>query len=336
MRIPAQPGVNIRSLLLLLPVVCHAADYRVLGCGATSKGYVVGAKLPTSGLFEYVSSALWKQLGFNHPYIIAADYDPRDPRVLYIAAGNGCLRSTDAGSTWRITTGWDMTELQDVVVDAHRPDTVFIALPDGIARSDDRGGTWRRFDSGLRRKFTKRIRVDRNAGGRVLAGTEQGLFLSENNGGSWRCAGAPGRMITALEQSPHRPAEWLATTQRGGLFSSIDGGITWAAVSSVGGDATLHQVSFDPADPQRIAICGWGPGVLVSEDGGRSFQPRNTGLPSTNVWTVRFDPSHSGRMFASVHEEAVFVSDDAGKSWKRSGFEGSIVYDFVFIRKVLR
>jgi hypothetical protein len=324
----------IVAILAILVAVTDAAEaFRALGCSATSKGYVVGAKLPPSGLFELTPHGGWKQLGFNHPHIVAAAYDPRDPRIIYLAAGNGCIRSIDGGQTWRITTGWDMTELQDVVVDVHHPDTVFVALPDGIGRSDDNGRTWRRCDAGISRKFTKCIRVDRATSGRLLAGTEQGVFLSEDGGASWR-AHALWRMITSLEQSPHDSRHWLAATQRGGLFSSSDQGISWQAVAAVPGNATLHQISYDPHTAQRIAISGWGPGVLVSEDGGRSFTARNAGLPSTNIWTVRFDPGHPGRLYASVHEEALFVSDDAGKNWTRSGLEGSIVFDLLFVPEV--
>jgi hypothetical protein len=68
------------AILSILVVGADAAEaFRTLSCGATSKGYVVGAKLPRSGVFELTPQALWKQLGFNHPYIVAADHDPRDP-----------------------------------------------------------------------------------------------------------------------------------------------------------------------------------------------------------------------------------------------------------------
>jgi photosystem II stability/assembly factor-like uncharacterized protein len=76
--------------------------------------------------------------------------------------------------------------------------------------------------------------------------------------------------------------------------------------------------------------------VLVSEDGGQTWQGRNHGLPSTEVWSVAFDPGRSGRLLASVHEEALFVSEDAGRSWRREGLEGSVVYRMKFVPEAAR
>jgi photosystem II stability/assembly factor-like uncharacterized protein len=78
-------------------------------------------------------------------------------------------------------------------------------------------------------------------------------------------------------------------------------------------------------------VAGWGVGVAVSEDGGKSWQTRNSGLPSTNVWSVAFDPAHTGRMLAGVHEDAVYVSTDAGKTWRKEGLAGSSIFRMKFV-----
>src|SRR5438309_633808 len=77
----------------------------------------------------------------------------------------------------------------------------------------------------------------------------------------------------------------------------------------------LYDIAFDPANPNRIAVAGWGFGVALSEDGGKRWQFRNSGLPRTDVWSVGFDPGNPGRLYASVHEEAVYVSGDGGAFW---------------------
>jgi photosystem II stability/assembly factor-like uncharacterized protein len=323
--------LNCLRIFALSALTLSAQTHRVFLCGATSKGYVVGAKLPPSGLFTLTDQGSWDHLGYNHPFLSSLDYDRRNPRILYLAAGNGCIRSNDSGRTWRILTSWNVTELQDVTVDPHHPGTLFIALPDGIAASTDDGRTWRHTDSGISRKFTKTIRVDRAVEGRLLAGTELGIFLSTDNAAHWhRAAGSP-EMITSLEQSPHQTAEWLAATQSSGLYRSLDNGSSWQPVPAIAAGPTLYKIAYDPRQPRRLAVCGWGPGVLVSDDNGRTFTPRNTGLPSNQIWSVAFDPDHSGRLYASVHEEAVFVSEDAGLHWARSGLEGSIIQGFFFV-----
>lgn len=302
----------------------------LFACGATSKGYVVGAPLPPSGLFLFSSGSAWKHPGFNHPNIVAADFDPRRPDVLYLAAGNGCIRAASRAEQWRILTDWRMTEIQDVSLDYAQPGSIYIALPDGIGFSPDEGRTWMHRDDGIRRKFVQSLQVDRTRPGRLLAGAEQGIFLSADRGLHWSLAGAQGLMITHLEQSRRDPSRWMATAQSGGLLASRDKGQHWVPARSFRG-RTLYNVSLDPQDANRAAICGWDAGVWVTEDFGATWLDRGAGLPSRRVWRVSFDPSHPRRLWASVHEEAVFVSEDLGVTWRRSGLEGSIVRDFVFV-----
>jgi hypothetical protein len=309
----------------------ETAGHRLYACAAASKGYVVGAQLPPSGLFLRSPEGSWRHLGFTHPQLDALDYDPRDPRAIYLAAGNGCIRSGDGGATWAILTGWEITEPKDISIDRRRPDHVYLALPDGIAVSRDRGRTWLRKDEGIRFKYTQTILCDRGHAGRVLAGTERGIYLTEDAGRRWRLAGAEGAMVTDLEQSPNDALLWLATTQTEGLFVSHDRGRTWRAAGGIGPDAgTLHNAAFDPADPNRVAVCGWALGVAVSTDRGVTWRRQSPG-ESPHVWRVRFDPDRAGRLWAGVHEDALYVSEDAGNSWKSAGLEGTIVYDLAFV-----
>jgi hypothetical protein len=47
--------------------------------------------------------------------------------TLWSACGNGVLRSTNQGRTWRITTGWEVTEVLNVAVDPNHPARVAAA-----------------------------------------------------------------------------------------------------------------------------------------------------------------------------------------------------------------
>lgn len=323
-----------RCLLILAilpaPALSQPSPHRLYVCGMESKGYVVGAKLPPSGLFLYQPPA-WRQLGFNHPNIATVTYNIRDPRILYIAAGNGCIRSADSGKTWRILTSWQMTEIQDVALDSLNPTQILIALPDGIGYSDDDGRSWTHRDNGLPRKFVQTIKADRTRDRRFLAGTETGIYVSEDSGLHWLPTGANGAMITALTQSPAQPSLWMATSQRGGLFLSTDNARSFTKAENIPGQYALYNVALHPHDPNIAAVCGWHLGIRVSQDQGKTWLDRTPGLPSNHIWRVAFDPGHKQRLWASVHEEAVFYTDDLGLNWTRAGLEGSIVRDFVFI-----
>jgi photosystem II stability/assembly factor-like uncharacterized protein len=321
------------SALLLLAARPVTAQYKLYACVTSTKDYVVGAKLPASGLFIESSTGSWQHVGYNHPFLTAIDYDPADPSVVYLAAGNALIRAANNGSTWKFLTGSDVTELRDVAVDRNAPGTVYFAYSHGIRVSHDRGATWQEISRGLHRKYTEALRVDRRQAGVLIAGGEEGIFRSVDGGGNWRVAGAAGFQITHIEQSPHDPCKWLATTQRGGVFASHDCGKTFENAGRVGVGSHLYDVAFDPTDAKRIAVVGWDPGVLLSEDGGKTWRPRNIGLPRLEVVSVVFDPGKPGRMYVGVNEEALYSSDDGGRSWSKDGLEGTAINRMRFIQE---
>lgn len=331
---------------LLLPVLLAGAvratpapKHDTYLCAAISLNYVIGSKLVTlSGLYQREQDGSYRHFGLNFPGIFSLAVDPRDPRLLYVASLNGALCSADGGVTWRIGTSWDMTEPKDIFIDPNAPDHIYLALPDGIAVSPDRGVTWPRRENGLpeRGKYTQVVKVDRTRAGRALAGCESGLYLTENAAQSWRRVFPTQTTITDLRQSPHDPKLWLATTQSDGALSSNDGGLTWKKFAGLPSAEALYNVALDATNAQRFAIGSWTYGVLTTEDGGRTWTERNAGLPDEHcVFRVGIDPD-TGRLYAAIYKDAVFESDDFGRTWRKSGLEGSTVYNFVFVPKAAK
>jgi photosystem II stability/assembly factor-like uncharacterized protein len=317
-------------LLAMLPLPVWG-QYTLYTCMVTSKDYVVGAKLPPSGIFLKTVAGEWRHAGYNHPFISALDYDPADPGTLYVVAGNGLIRVRERGERWKILTGSDVTELLDVSVDRHAPGAIYFSHTAGIRCSRDGGATWQDASAGLHRKYTQAIRVDSRKSGVLVAGNEEGIFRSEDGGKRWRLAGAAGFQVLRIEQSPHDACYWMASTQGGGLFVSTDCGVSFESGGNLGAGRNLADIAFDAAAAKRIAVAGWGVGVAISEDLGKTWQLRNAGLPSNAVWSVAFDPAKAGRIYAGVHEEALYVSQDYGKTWARDGLEGSRVYRMKFV-----
>lgn len=321
-------------LLFLAAAQSRAADLRhdLYVCVSQSKPFVIGTKVQQlNGLYRMDGRITPTHVGFNHPRIDAMAADPRDPKRIYAAGLNGVLRSLDGGGTWRIVTGWDMTEGKDIAVDPHEPENVYVGLPDGIAVSRDGGQTWVRANAGIRRAYTQTICVDRTRAGRVLAGTELGIYLSDDGAATWRRVFPTTKTVNNLRQSPHDPAVFLAATQAEGAVLSRDGGEHWETLPGTQRGQTLHNVDFDAADPQRLYLAGWGCGILASEDGGRTWSRRSETLPNADIWRMSADPDLPGRLYASPHGEPIFISDDYGRTWKARWFTAATVWDFVFV-----
>ena len=323
----------MRLLVLgLVAVLSHAADWTLYVCAATTKNYVVGAKLLPSGLFALQSADGWRLQGHPNPFTFALDYDARDPSFVYVAAGNGLIRIPRGGASWKILTSEDVTEVRDVSVDSGG--AIYFSHSAGIRVSKDKGQTWREIGASLPRRYCDAVRADRERPSSLIAGCEDGIWRTVDDGMKWVRAGASGFQVMRLEQSPHDRCLWMAGTQQGGLFLSNDCGITFENLGNIAVGRNVYDIAFDPTTPNRVAVAGWGFGIAVSEDLGKTWTFRDRSLPSSDIWSIVFDPGKSGRLFASVHEEAMYVSDDAGAAWRRNGLEGSVVNRMKFLPQV--
>ncbi|MEO7317429.1 MAG: hypothetical protein ABIZ56_00410, partial [Chthoniobacteraceae bacterium] len=225
----------------------------------SGQGSVMGRSGPLlSGIYRTTDRENFEHLGPHHIRTFSMTYDPTDPARLYIALLEGVLRSPDRGKTFRIVTGWDMTEGKSVSVDRQQPESVYVGIPDGIAVSRDRGQTWKRMNDGIRRAYTESILVDRTTAGRVLAGTEKGIYLSEDGARSWRLVQATDKVTHSIRQSPHDPKLFFAVTSSDGALWSTNRGVTWKRIPGISSERTLHNGEFDPRNPSRLVYCGWG------------------------------------------------------------------------------
>lgn len=313
-----------------------APAHELILCASINRSYVIGSKLVTlSGLYRRTEDGSFDHFGPNLLHVSAASFDPRDRSMIYLAMLNGALFSRDGGERFRIATSWDMTEPKDIAVDPNAPDTVYLALPDGFAVSTDRGWTWSRREKGLpdRGKYTQSIEIDRARVGRLLIGCEAGVFLSENSGMRWRRVLATRATVYDVRQSPTNPAWWIASTQRDGVHVSRDSGVTWSRIPDLAEDGAWYNVEFGVRYPARIALSSWNQGVVVSEDGGRTWIPRNAGLPAEGrMMRVAIDPDTEA-LYVSVRSDDVYRSEDFGRTWSETGLKGSTVNQFLFVKK---
>ncbi|MFL5562452.1 MAG: WD40/YVTN/BNR-like repeat-containing protein [Gemmatimonadaceae bacterium] len=122
------------------------------------------------------------------------------------------------------------------------------------------------------------------------------------------------------------------------LFESRDAGESWAPVDGLlkhehrqywmpgGGGLCLHTIVSDPKDKQRMAIAISTAGFYRTDDGGKSWRPRNNGvravfLPNKYpefgqcVHKVVNHPSRPERLFLQNHW-GLYRSDDWGDTWQ--------------------
>jgi photosystem II stability/assembly factor-like uncharacterized protein len=285
-----------------------------------------------SGLYRREAGGRWVHFGPRILGIGSVAAQPGNPAILLIASADGVVRSTDAGRTWRKTTGWEVLDVRSIAFDPLNPLQVYAATQWGPIRSDDAGAHWTPAHAGLAKLYSQSVIADRTRSGRVLVGTEDGIYASTDAARTWtRVTSTPATTVLRLAQSAADGRLFLAGTQHHGAWLSRDGGVTWQQTDPGSATANLYAATLNPHDVAIMAVGGWNTGVRVSTDGGATWSDRTAGLPVKHIFVLAFDPVTPGRLWASTFEEGTFYSDDLGRTWLEGGLYGAYGFDYVFI-----
>jgi photosystem II stability/assembly factor-like uncharacterized protein len=124
---------------------------------------------------------------------------PHEAGTIWVGTDDGLVQLTrDGGKTWKNVTPKGMPEwiqINSIDVSPHDKATAYVAATmykfddfhPYLYKTSDYGQTWTRIDSGIpATAFTRVIREDPSRRGLLYAGTETGLHVSFDDGGSWQ------------------------------------------------------------------------------------------------------------------------------------------------------
>lgn len=116
-----------------------------------------------------------------------------------------------------------------------------------------------------------------------------------------------GNDLHSLVVDPEDPDK-LYIGSHSGVSVSSDGGRTWEVVESLNGADAMGWAFTDDA-----IYVGGHPGIEVSTEDGETFEPRNDGLPSTDVHALG---AGDEVIYAGLAGVGTFASTDGGQSWE--------------------
>ena len=121
---------------------------------------------------------------------------PHDKNIIYAGADDGLVHITkDGGISWsNITPQLEEGMINSIEVSPHDPATVYIAFNrykfddfrPYILKSKDYGNTWKVYGSDIEKNsFVRVIREDKIKKDLLYAGTERGIYMSNDGGENW-------------------------------------------------------------------------------------------------------------------------------------------------------
>ena len=119
----------------------HLGGHALLAAILETRNYVVGEANAPSGLYRRTHVG-WTHLGWRNLRCAAVAVNAATPGTVFLASGNGVLRSHDRGATWRVTTDWRVAEVLDVALDPFTSGSVYAASAYGVWHSFNEGETW--------------------------------------------------------------------------------------------------------------------------------------------------------------------------------------------------
>jgi len=288
---------------------------------------------PTIGLFSTADRGkTWSHYGWKYGKFFSAATAWQDGKqVFYQAAGNGIFKSEDGGKSWKITTGWNMTECLKVVIDPVNPNTVYAATAYGIFKTSDGGQTWQEKNVGLASTFTPTLVIDKNIPRLLFCATENGIHRSQDAGEKWEPIALLGMGIRTIVQHPQF-AELLAVgTEENGIFISTDSGTTWQKKNIGLTHQTIYALAFSPKDKNIIYAGTFAGGIFRTDNGGESWRPVNQNLRILDIHALVVDPIKTEIVFAGTLNDGVWMSTNGGESWEFIGLETSQVWDMFIL-----
>ncbi len=206
--------------------------------------------------------------------------------------------------------------------------------PGGLFRRADGEDGWTDISKGLpETPQVRALAVHPETPNVVYAGTQDGVYRSDDRGGHWEAMGMdkPGVGVWSLAFHPKDPNIVFAGYEPCEIHRTLDGGSSWKKMNTSEvqfphittymppTEKRVLEIAIDPSDPLDMYAAIEVGGLLGSRDGGESWKCLTDGPyvwnNSLDLHGVQVSTAAPGTVFI-VAQIGMFVSRDRGERWE--------------------
>lgn len=284
---------------------------------------------------------------------------PGDPAVMYVGTGSGgAWKTLNGGKTWRALMDRKGTlSVGDMALNPNNPEEIWlgsgeanvrnsVSFGNGVYKSTDGGETWTHLGLKETRHIARVLVHPRDSDTVYVAAVghiygphpERGVFVTKDGGKNWNKTlyiddqhGAsdididprnPNIVYAGMWKFERKMWTHTSGSENGGLFKSIDGGMTWKKVTN-GLPKLVGRIAVKvaPSSPNIVYVAAeTNEGVLFrSDDHGQSFRrvSEQQEIISRGFYytDIRVDPVNPNRVYTLA--ASMFVSIDGGTTFRR-------------------
>jgi len=278
----------------------------------------------------------WVQINLNNSwgYYQSIVFSPNYSSDGNIFAGSlyGIQKSTDNGQTWNSIVSAPTVNAIGISPSYNSDHTIFVANSDGVYKSTDSGTTWAIANSGLIASdiydiaFSPNYAVDETVYASLM---NNGFYKSSDATQTWEklCSVHFESFVISPNNSTDKT---LFAGGGGGIYKSIDSGLTWNQLTSDFPNHSINSVALSPnysIDKTVYAANAYGGGVYKSADDGNTWNQVNNGLSNTNITSIALSPNYSNDMtIIAMGNQGFYMSTNGAQLWTQinSGITGTI------------
>lgn len=264
--------------------------------------------------------ASWDSINFRSLFVDGFAQSPTNPDRLFVADSNaGVYVSENRGSTWELQRdGLAISSYTPDVhlVEASPSDGTVVAGGHGLHTYNAGDGTWTELTSTSNLQFNEVSINPVNSDNIVAAYYDygsSGLMITTDGGSSWNSpADLDGETVFSIAFAPSNPDTIFAGVYKGGVYRSVDGGLSWDEVIAKDDRSVPYYIAVDPhSGTVYVAFGVSGRMLMMSTDGGNTWE---TTLQQ-DVYAIAFTEHVAGRMAVATTDGGVLARDGQG-SWK--------------------